>query len=45
MKFRSIARALSAAGAAILLSGVAGASDWPGWRGPNRNDITSEDSG
>ena len=31
------------AGAALLCA-VAGAEDWPHWRGPSRNDITSEDS-
>ncbi len=45
MKTGSISRALFAAGAAVLLSGVAGASDWPGWRGPNRNGVTPESSG
>ena len=28
-----------------LLTGFASAADWPHWRGPNRNDITSETSG
>lgn len=28
-----------------LFAGVVNGEEWPGWRGPNRNDITSEKSG
>jgi len=36
---------LAWAGAMMLAAGAARAADWPSWRGPDRTDISAEDSG
>ena len=40
MMFRSIVLAVSAS--VFLLASVAKSEDWPSWRGPNRDDISTE---
>ncbi|MFQ6130767.1 MAG: PQQ-binding-like beta-propeller repeat protein [Armatimonadota bacterium] len=40
-----IGTVLLAVGGVLVACGAGAAADWPHWRGPNRNDITSESSG
>jgi len=44
-RFASATRKLFLFITLLLLTGIASAANWPHWRGPNRNDITSETSG